>query len=70
MVSKKYLLVEPNAGLPEIVDGKIFYPASPEKMADYAKKFKDLKINIIGGCCGTTPLHIKAMSDKMTKESF
>jgi len=66
-VSKKYLLVEPNAGLPQIVDGKIFYPASPEKMASYAEKFKDLGINLIGGCCGTTPLHINAMSDKMKK---
>ena len=69
-VSKKYLLVEPNAGLPEIVDGKIFYPASPENMADYAKKFKDLEINIIGGCCGTTPLHINAMSDKIKNGSL
>ncbi len=69
-VSTKYLLVEPNAGLPELVDGKIFYPASPEKMAKYAKKFADLKINIIGGCCGTTPLHIRTMSDKIKINSL
>jgi len=69
-VSTKYLLVEPNAGLPELVNGKIFYPASPEKMANYAKKYKELKVNIIGGCCGTTPLHIRTMSDKMKNVSL
>jgi len=69
-VSTHYLLAEPNAGIPELVDGKIFYPASPKKMADYAKKFKDLGIDMIGGCCGTTPLHVKAMFDKMNAISM
>jgi len=65
-VCKKYLLVEPNAGLPEMVNGKINYPATPEHMALYAGKFADLGINLIGGCCGTTPLHIKSMFDKIS----
>jgi 5-methyltetrahydrofolate--homocysteine methyltransferase len=64
-VSKTYLMVEPNAGMPELVKDKVVYPASPKIMADYTEKFIKLGLNLIGGCCGTTPLHIKAMSDKI-----
>jgi len=64
-VSKTYLMVEPNAGMPELVKGKVVYPTSPKIMADYTEKFVKLGLNLIGGCCGTTPLHIKAMSDKI-----
>ena len=64
-VSKTYLMVEPNAGMPELLEGKVVYPASPKIMADYTEKFVNLGLNLIGGCCGTTPLHIKAMSDKI-----
>lgn len=59
------LLVEPNAGVPYIENNKVVYPASPEKMAEYAEKFAQLKVNIIGGCCGTTPKHIQAISKKI-----
>ena len=62
-VSKTYLMVEPNAGMPELVKDKVLYPASPKIMADYTEKFVKLGVNLIGGCCGTTPLHIKTMSD-------
>jgi 5-methyltetrahydrofolate--homocysteine methyltransferase len=64
-VSKTYLMAEPNAGMPELVKEKVVYPASPKVMADYTEKFIELGINLIGGCCGTTPLHIKAMSRKI-----
>jgi methionine synthase I (cobalamin-dependent) len=64
-VSKTYLMVEPNAGMPELVKDKVVYPASPKIMADYSEKFVKLGVSLIGGCCGTTPLHIKAMSDKI-----
>ena len=64
-VSKTYLLVEPNAGLPEYIEGKIIYRTSPEIMADYTENYIKLGVNMIGGCCGTTPLHIKAMSGKI-----
>lgn len=67
-VSKTYLMVEPNAGMPELVKDKVVYPASPKIMADYTEKFVKLGVNLIGGCCGTTPLHIKAMSDKIKNE--
>jgi len=63
--SKTYLMVEPNAGMPELVKGKVVYPTSPEVMADYTEKFVKLGLNLIGGCCGTTPLHIKTMSTKI-----
>ena len=55
---------KPNAGLP-VVDssGKTIYPASPEVMADMAIKANQLGANIIGGCCGTTPEHIEAISE-------
>jgi methionine synthase I (cobalamin-dependent) len=62
-MSKTYLMVEPNAGMPELVKDKVVYPASPKIMADYTEKFIKLGVNLIGGCCGTTPLHIKTMSD-------
>ncbi len=64
-VSKTYLMVEPNAGMPEMVKEKAVYPASPKIMAEYTGKFVRLGLNLIGGCCGTTPLHIKVMSDKI-----
>lgn len=65
--SNLYLMVEPNAGIPEIIQEKIVYPTSPETMALYAEKFIQLGVKLIGGCCGTTPLHIKAISDKIKK---
>ncbi|HDK27710.1 MAG TPA: hypothetical protein ENG48_11575 [Candidatus Atribacteria bacterium] len=64
-VSNTYLMVEPNAGIPEILEGKVIYPTNPKEMAMYAEKFARLGVNIIGGCCGTTPLHIKMISDKI-----
>jgi methionine synthase I (cobalamin-dependent) len=63
-------MIEPNAGIPELINKKIIYPASPEIMADYTEKFIQLGVNMIGGCCGTTPLHIKAMSDKIKITSW
>jgi len=56
-----YLSVLPNAGLPDIRNGVTYYPATPERIGRYSRKFFDLGINLIGGCCGTTPVHIKAI---------
>ncbi len=53
--------VKPNAGWPEQVSGRVFYPASPEYFGDYAVSFWQCGAKIIGGCCGTTPAHIEAM---------
>ncbi len=53
--------VMPNAGWPEQVAGRIMYPAAPEYFGDYARAFWEEGASVIGGCCGTTPLHIAAM---------
>jgi homocysteine S-methyltransferase len=55
------LSVQPNAGLPEVVEGRVLYLCSPEYMAHYAKRFLASGVAIIGGCCGTTPAHIGAI---------
>jgi 5-methyltetrahydrofolate--homocysteine methyltransferase len=57
-----YLLVHSNAGIPAIKGGEIVYPETPEFMAERFKVLADIGINIFGGCCGTTPAHIKALS--------
>ncbi len=60
-VTDGYLAVQSNAGLPEIRDGEICYPESPEFMATHYRKLAELPINILGGCCGTTADHIRAL---------
>ncbi|HEX7056882.1 MAG TPA: bifunctional homocysteine S-methyltransferase/methylenetetrahydrofolate reductase, partial [Bacilli bacterium] len=56
------LSIFPNAGLPDYVDGRITYKSTPEYFADCAVKFAGMGAKIIGGCCGTTPEHINAIS--------
>lgn len=58
-----FLSIMPNAGLPKVVDGKTIYEVKPNIMARYAKKYYELGVNLIGGCCGTTPAHIKAIAN-------
>lgn len=58
-------LAQPNAGLPQLVAGKTVFPETPETMAEYACRFRDLGVNIIGGCCGTRPEHIRAMAKEL-----
>lgn len=55
------LLAKPNAGKPKLIEGKLVYPVTPEEMAEFALRMRDLEVAIIGGCCGTTPKHIAAM---------
>src|SRR5215203_2732361 len=62
-VTKKKLSAQPNAGLPRDVQGRQFYMCSPEYMAKYAKRLIQAGVRFIGGCCGTTPAHIKLISD-------
>jgi methionine synthase I (cobalamin-dependent)/5,10-methylenetetrahydrofolate reductase len=56
------LSVFPNAGIPDYVDGKVIYSATPEYFASCAIKFADAGARLIGGCCGTTPEHIAAIA--------
>ncbi|MDP5273357.1 bifunctional homocysteine S-methyltransferase/methylenetetrahydrofolate reductase [Chengkuizengella axinellae] len=59
------LSVFPNAGIPDYVDGEYTYMASPEYFAQSALHFAKLGAKIIGGCCGTTPEHISAISEAL-----
>jgi homocysteine S-methyltransferase len=59
------LAAMPNAGMPRAVEGRNIYMASPEYMASFARKFIHAGASLIGGCCGTTPNHIRAMRSAM-----
>jgi methionine synthase I (cobalamin-dependent)/5,10-methylenetetrahydrofolate reductase len=64
-VTTKKLSAQPNAGLPRDVQGRQFYMCSPEYMSKFAKRFIKAGATFIGGCCGTTPKHIKLISDSV-----
>ena len=65
--STKYISVLPNAGLPENVGGHAVYRLSPKDLADYHKHFvQDYGVRIVGGCCGTSPEHLKAVVDAVS----
>ncbi|PKL44544.1 MAG: bifunctional homocysteine S-methyltransferase/methylenetetrahydrofolate reductase [Candidatus Riflebacteria bacterium HGW-Riflebacteria-1] len=53
------LIAQPNAGLPRVVDGRMIYLCNPEYFGEYARRFFQLGVRMVGGCCGTTPEHIK-----------
>jgi len=57
------VVAKANAGVPKIAGDKVVYSGSPELMGDYAKLAMNLGISIIGGCCGNSPAHVKAMAD-------
>ncbi|TDI85349.1 MAG: bifunctional homocysteine S-methyltransferase/methylenetetrahydrofolate reductase [Caldithrix sp.] len=60
-VTKKPIIIQPNAGNPRVVDERNMYLASPEYMGEYAMRFIKAGARLVGGCCGTTPEYIKAM---------
>ncbi len=64
------MLVSPNAGLPMVVDGKVVYTTTPSIYADIMTEFAALGVTVLGGCCGTTPNHIKAMVEKVKNIPF
>ncbi len=57
-----FLLIHSNAGIPAMRGGEIIYPETPEYMAERFKELANLGVNIIGGCCGTGPEHIRALA--------
>lgn len=59
------LIAMPNAGMPRAVDGRNIYLSSPEYMASFARKLIKAGAQFIGGCCGTTPSHIRAMKSSL-----
>src|SRR5437016_4422804 len=64
-VTDKPLSAQPNAGIPRNVEGRNIYLCSPEYMASYARKFVAAGVGLVGGCCGTTPEHIRAMKSAL-----
>ena len=64
---KPAVIAKGNCGIPVYVDGKIHYHGTPELMADYAVLARDLGVKIIGGCCGTSPEHVRAMAQALNQ---
>lgn len=59
------VLVEPNAGMPELVNGKTVFRETPQSMADFSLRFASLGAAMIGSCCGSTPEHTKAIAEAL-----
>ncbi len=59
------IAAQPNAGIPRSVEGRNIYLCSPEYMASYARKFVAAGVKLVGGCCGTTPEHIRVMKSAL-----
>lgn len=64
---KLYISAMPNAGYPTRVEGRLTYPSSPEYFADHVPLLLGRGANVIGGCCGTTPMHIRAMRERLDR---
>ena len=63
---RTFLSCLPNAGLPSVVDGHTHYDLTPELLADAHERFVgEFGLNIVGGCCGTTPSHLRAVTDRL-----
>ncbi len=58
----------PNAGLPQFHGGRFLYLASPEYFAEFAARAVGLGVRLVGGCCGTTPAHVKAMRERLASQ--
>ena len=67
-ITNGFLVIQSNAGIPSIKKNKIIYPETPEYMADFYLKMLKLPINMLGGCCGTGPEHIKYL--RKTLDTF
>ncbi len=67
--SRLPLLIQANAGLPELRQGQVHYPESPEFMADKCRELQAAGVSVIGGCCGTTPEHTRAMRRVLDEEA-
>ncbi len=63
----RLLIVQPNAGLPQLVDGKPHYALTPDELTRWLVEFVEMDgVNIVGGCCGTTPEHLAAVVDALS----
>lgn len=64
----KPISIMPNAGRPQLVDGRMFYMSTPEYFCVYTKRFIETGARIVGGCCGTTPEHIRKMGEAIAQK--
>jgi len=62
------LLIQANAGVPELRAGQVYYPETPEYMAEMCRELIGAGVTVIGGCCGTTPEHIRAIRKVLDEE--
>ena len=62
------VMVQPNAGIPVLVAGETRFEGTPEQSTDFAREMLDLGVRLIGGCCGNTPAHIRAMADVLRED--
>ncbi|MGE3181276.1 MAG: methionine synthase [Phycisphaerae bacterium] len=68
--TSRFLSVQPNAGLPQVVNGKAHFPLTPEELAKWLKEFVEADgVNIVGGCCGTTPAHLRAVIEAVRERT-
>ncbi len=64
------VVVKPNAGLPSLLDGVTVYDMGPEEFAEKMMPLVDLGVTVLGGCCGTTPEHIRQMRQALEKKTY
>jgi homocysteine S-methyltransferase len=67
-VTDRPLILQPSAGLPRLVDGRLLYMASPEYLGEFARQAFQLGVRAVGGCAGTTPAHIRTMRGALRQE--
>ncbi|MBQ6530428.1 MAG: homocysteine S-methyltransferase family protein [Clostridia bacterium] len=63
-ISSIPIMAQPNAGLPQIENGKTVYKVTPEEFAEQSEKMAKIGASVLGGCCGTTPDHIRCLADR------
>ncbi|HUZ84789.1 MAG TPA: homocysteine S-methyltransferase family protein, partial [Gaiellales bacterium] len=59
------LVAQSNAGMPQLRGDRFVYDVGPERMARYAVRMHELGVEVVGGCCGSTPEHVRAMADAL-----
>jgi len=67
--TSKPLSAQPNAGRPRELEGRSMYLSSPDYLASYARRFVAMGVRLVGGCCGTTPDHIRQVKKAVTSTS-
>lgn len=66
-VTNKPVIIQPNAGMPILENGETHFPLDPESFASYAPAYTEAGVSFMGGCCGTTPDHIRALKEALEK---